>query len=102
MVTGNPCSNGRIRLIKDPALKQALSVSGIKAGIEHDDFLYNTKLIEYSLNNQKIIKDLLILLVYKKPVLFVVLGNIGYGFSLLGSCLLSKSVITSISSSFTL
>lgn len=54
-----------VRLIKDPALKQALSVSGIKAGIEHDNFLYNTKLTEYYLNNQKIIKDLLIQLVYK-------------------------------------
>lgn len=51
MVTGNPCSNGRIRLIKDPALKQALSVSGIKAGIEHDDFLHNTKLTEYYQNH---------------------------------------------------
>ena len=59
-----------VRLIEYPALKQALSVSGIKAGIEHDDFLYNTKLTEYSQNNQKIIKDLLILLVYKRPLGF--------------------------------
>ena len=64
MVTGNPCSNGRIRLIKYPSLKQAFSVSCIKAGIEHDDFLHNTKLTEYSLNNQKIIKDLLFIFIF--------------------------------------
>lgn len=46
-----------VRLIEYPALKQALSVSGIKAGIEHDDFLNNTKLIDYSLKNKKL-KDL--------------------------------------------
>jgi hypothetical protein len=51
MVTGNPCSKGKIRLIKDPAFKQALTVAGIKVSIDHYYFLYyNTKLTEYFQN----------------------------------------------------
>jgi len=57
MVTGNPCSNGRIRLIKDPALKQALSVSCIKCSEVHSKSFYCTKLTDYSLKNKKL-KDL--------------------------------------------
>jgi hypothetical protein len=59
MLTGNPCSNGRIRLKKDPAFKQALAVAGIKVSIDHYYFLYyNTKLTDYSLNNQEIKQNL--------------------------------------------
>jgi len=65
-----------VRLIEYPALKQALSVSGIKCSEVHSKSFYCTKLTDYSLKNKKL-KDLLIQLVYKKPVLFVVFYAVG-------------------------